>query len=180
VIAAMDCLIVPTADFKLLYVWFAIGHGRREILPFNVTAHPTAFWTAQQLRETFSDETSIRFMIRDNDSIFSKRVDEMIKCCGIEPKPTAIRSPWQNGVAERWVGTVKRDLLDHVVVFGEEHLHRLLREYVAYYNKDRVHTQLRDSPQGRSTDCQPSPAGRVLGLPRLGGLHHRYEWRRAA
>jgi transposase InsO family protein len=180
VIAAMDFLVVPTVNFKLLYVWFAIGHEPREILHFNVTAHPTASWTTQQLRETFPDDTSVRFMIHDNDSIFSERVDKVIAGFGIQPKATAIRSPWQNGLAERWVGTVKRDLLDHVVVIDEEHLRRLLREYVDYYNKDRVHTQIRDSPQGRSTNPQPSLGAQVLGLPRLGGLHHRYEWQRAA
>lgn len=128
----MDFLVVPTARFKLLYVWLVIGHARREILHVNVTAHPTAAWVVQQLCETFPSDTSVRYLIHDNDSIFSDRLDESISSFGIEPKSTAFRSPWQNGLADRWVGTVKRDLLDHVIVIDEQHLRRLLREYVDY------------------------------------------------
>jgi putative transposase len=179
-IAAMDFLVVPTASFKLLYVWFVIGHGRREILHVNLAAHPTASWVTQQLRETFPGDTPIRFMIHDNDSIFSDRVDEVIARFGIEPKTTSFRSPWQNGLAERWVGTVKRDRLDHVVVIDERHLQRLLHEYVDYYNNERVHTVLRDSPTGRPSESPPESNARVLGRPRLGGLHHRYASSEAA
>ena len=95
-------------------------------------------------------------------------------------KRTAFRSPWQNGIAERWVGSARRELLDHVIVLNENHLQRLLREYVGYYNADRVHTKLQDSPIGRPTECRPSPEARIVGLPRVGGLPHRYEWREAA
>jgi putative transposase len=180
VIAAMDFLVVPTARFKLLYVWFVIGHGRREILHVDVTAHPTASWVMQQLRETFPGDTAIKYMIYDNDSIFSNRVDEVIARFGIEPKTTSFRSPWQNGLAERWVGTVKRDRLDHVVVIDERHLQRLLHEYVDYYNTERVHTVLRDSPTGRPSESPPESNARVIGRPRLGGLPHRYAWSEAA
>jgi transposase InsO family protein len=179
-IAAMDFLVVPTARFRLLYAWFVIGHGRRKIIHFGVTEHPTSSWVVQQLREAFPDETAPRFLIFDNDSIFSERVTESIKNIGIEPQLTAFRSPWQNGIAERWVGSVRRELLDHVIVLNEDHLRRLLREYVDYYNADRVHTTLQDSPMGRPTECRPSPEARIVGLPRVGGLHHRYEWREAA
>jgi len=179
-IGAMDFLVVPTASFKLLYVWFVIGHGRREILHVNVTAHPTAAWVIQQLREAFSHDSSIDFLIRDNDSTFSERVDQSIAALEIEPKRTSFGSPWQNGTAERWVGTVKRDLLDHVIVLDESHLRRLLREYAQYYNEERVHTIIRDSPAGRSVKTRPSPRCGVVSQPRLGGLHHCYEWREAA
>ncbi len=179
-IAAMDFLVVPTARFKLLYVWFVVEHGRRRILGFNVTAHPTSFWTIQQLREAFPGESSLRFLIHDNDCIFSDRVLHTIDNLGLESKPTAYRSPWQNGTAERWVGTVRREWLDHVIVLDERHLRRLLREYVDYYNDDRVHTQLRDSPTGRQMEDRTSLDARIVGLPRVGGLHHRYAWREAA
>jgi putative transposase len=134
----------------------------------------------QQFREAFPEETAPRFLIYDNDSIFSDRVTEMIDQIGIEPLRTAFRSPWQNGIAERWVGSARREFLDHEIVLNEDHLQRLLREYVDYYNSDRIHTQLRDSPMGRPTERRPSPETQIIGLPRVGGLHHRYEWQRAA
>jgi transposase InsO family protein len=180
VIAAMDFLVVPTVRFKLLYVWFVVEHGRRQVLHVNVTSHPTSSWTIQQLREAFPDEHPVRFLIHDNDTIFSDRVAEAIGNLGIEPKRTAYRSPWQNGVAERWVGTVRRELLDHVIVIDERHLWRLLRQYVDYYNEDRVHTCLRDSPTGRETEKRQSTDSKIVGLSRVGGLHHRYAWREAA
>jgi transposase InsO family protein len=179
-IAAMDFLVVPSARFKLFYVWFAIEHGRRRVLHVNVTPHPAASWTLQQLREAFPNEHSLHYLIHDNDAIFSERLIEAIGHLGIESKRTAYQSPWQNGIAERWVGTVRRELLDHVVVIDENHVRRLLREYVDYYNRERVHTRLRDSPAGRPTQKRPSASARIVGLPRVGGLHHRYAWREAA
>ncbi len=179
-IAAMDFLVVPTVRFRLLYAWFVIDHGRRKIIHFGVTAHPTSPWVVQQLREAFPNDTSPRFLIYDNDSVFSEQVTNSIKHIGIEPRRTAFRSPWQNGIAERWVGSARRELLDHVIVLNEKHLQRLLREYVEYYNTDRVHTVLRDSPEGRPIEHRPSPEAQIIGLPRVGGLHHRYEWQEAA
>ncbi len=176
----MDFFVVPTVRFRLLYVWFVIDHGRRRIIHFNVTANPTAQWVIQQLREAFPGESAPGYLIYDNDSIFSDRVTEAIEQLQVSPKRTAYRSPWQNGTAERWVGSARRELLDHVMVFNEQHLRRLLRDYVVYYNAERVHTQLRDSPAGRPTENQPSPNAQVVGLPRVGGLHHRYVWREAA
>jgi len=134
----------------------------------------------QQLRETFPGDTAMTFMIRDNDSIFSDRVDEVFARFGIEPMTNAFRSPWQNGLAERWVGPVKRDLLDHVIVIDERHLSRLLDEYARYDNNERVHTVLRDSPTGRPSENPPESNARVIGRPRLGRLHHRYAWSKAA
>ncbi len=179
-IAAMDFIVVPTVRFRLMYVWFVIGHGRRKIIHFGVTAHLTSPWLVQQLREAFSEESAPGFLIYDNDSIFSERVTESIKNPGIEPQRTAFRSPWQNGIAERWVGSARREMLDHVIVMSENRLRQLLREYIDYYNTDRVHTQLRDSPIGRPNEHRPSSEAKIIGKPRVGGLHHRYEWRQAA
>jgi transposase InsO family protein len=179
-IAGMDFFVVPTVRFQLLYVWFAIDHGRRRILHFNVTANPAARWVIQQLRNAFPDEAFHRFLIFDNDSIFSKDVAGSIAGFGIHPRRTAFRSPWQNGTAERFVGTVRRELLDHVVVLSEDHLRRLLREYVAYYNTERVHTSIADAPGERASEAKPSESARLLRLRRVGGLHGRYTWREAA
>ncbi len=180
VIAGMDFFVVPTVRFRLLYVWFAIDHGRRRILHFNVTASPSARWAIQQLRETFPNEPTHRFLIYDNDSIFSTAVTSAIKGFEIDPKRTAFRSPWQNGTAERFVGSVRRELLDHVVVMNEDHLRRLLREYTEYYNNERVHTSIGDAPNGRAMESRPSGRAKIIGFPRVGGLHHRYRWREAA
>jgi len=180
VIAGMDFFVVPTVRFHLLYVWFAIDHGRRRILHFNVTANPVAQWVIQQLRNAFPDEPSYQFLIFDNDSIFSTDVARSIRGFGIHPRRTAFQSPWQNGTAERFVGTVRRELLDHVVVLSEDHLRRLLRDYLAYYNAERVHTAIVDAPAGRASEAKPSHSARVRRLPRVGGLHGRYAWREAA
>jgi transposase InsO family protein len=180
VIAGMDFFVVPTVRFRLLYVWFAIDHGRRRVLHFNVTENPTARWVIQQLRETFPNEPNHRFLIYDNDSIFSPAVTGAIKSFEIDPKRTAFRSPWQNGTAERFVGSVRRELLDHVVVLNEDHLSRLLRDYVDYYHSERVHTSIGDAPVGRPVESRPSADARVVSFPRVGGLHHRYRCREAA
>jgi putative transposase len=180
VIAGMDFFVVPTVRFRLLYVWFAIDHGRRRVLHFNVTANPSARWVIQQLRETFPDEPTHRFLVYGNDSIFSPAVTRAIKSFGIDSKRTAFRSPWQNGTAERFVGSVRRELLDHVVVIDERHLRRLLRAYVDYYNSERVHTSIADAPIGRAVESRPSENAKAIGLPRVGGLHHRYTWREAS
>jgi transposase InsO family protein len=180
VIAGMDFFVVPTVRFRLLYVWFAIDHGRRRILHFNVTENPSARWVIQQLRETFPSVPEHRFLIYDNDAIFSPAVTSAIKSFEIDPKRTAFRSPRQNGTAERVVGSVRRELLDHVVVLNEEHSRRLLREYVDYYNAERVHTAIADAPVGRPVESRPSETAKVVGFPRVGGLHHRYRWRKAA
>jgi putative transposase len=178
-ISGMDFFVVPTVRFKLLYAWFVIDHARRRVLHFNVTAHPSAAWVIQQLRDAFPDRPSHRYLILDNDSIFSLDFVDSILRLGIHPKRTALQSPWQNGTAERFVGSVRRELLDHVVVLGEDHLRRLLREYVEYYT-ERVHTSILDAPEGRTVQERPSDRARVIGLPRVGSLHHRYAWAEAA
>jgi len=179
-IVGMDFCVVPTIRFELIYIWFAIDHGRRKILHFHVTENPTASWVIQQLRHAFPDEPSHRFLIFDNDAIFSAEVASSIASFGIRPRRMAFRSPWQNGTAERFVGSIRRELLDPGVVLHEEHLRRLLREYVEYYNAERVHTSIGDAPAGRLMDAKPSDSARVVGLPRVGDIHHRYVWREAA
>jgi transposase InsO family protein len=179
-IAGMDFFVVPTVRFQLLYVWFAIDHGRRRILHLNVTENPTACWVTQQLRDAFPNDPMHRFLILDNDAIFSPQVAGSIEGLGLVPRRTAFQSPWQNGTAERFVGSVRRELLDHAVVLGEDHLRRLLREYVDYYNAERVHTVIGDAPEGRTPEPRPSPGAQVVALPRVGGLHHRYARRNAA
>ncbi len=179
-VAAMDFLVVPTASFGFLYALVLIGHGRRKVLHVNVTAHPTAAWVSQQLREAFpGDEPAPRYLVHDQDSIFcSHAVQETLRGMNIVPSKIAFRCPWQNGVCERFVGTVRRELLDHVIVLGERHLRRLLGEYARYYNTQRTHLTLnKDSPLGRAVESRPSPSATLIAVPHLGGLHHHYAWR---
>jgi putative transposase len=175
-IAAMDFFTVPTLTFGILYCFFIIGHDRRRILHHHVTRNPTALWVALQLRETweYSQEPQ-RFLIFDRDSKFSADVVSTVKAIGSQPVRTAFRSPWQNGIAERWVGSVRRDLLDHVIVLNRKHLRRLLNDYVRYYHEDRTHLGLgKDTPVSRVAGSVPPRGQKVISLPRLGGLHHRY------
>jgi transposase InsO family protein len=179
-IAAIDFFTLPTVSFRLLYCFFGIGHGRRKILHFNVTGHPTAEWVVQQLRETFSDSDRHRYVILDRDSKFSTDVVAFLKSSGIKAVRTSVRSPWQNGAAERWVGSARRDCFDHVIALDEAHVRRLAREYLAYYHADRTHDGLgKDTPSGRAIDSKPVGA-ELTALPRLGGLQHRYIWKAAA
>jgi len=138
----MDFFTVPTLTFGVLYCFFVIAHGRRRILHCNVTKHPTSAWVAQQLRETFPYDSAPGYLIFDRSASFNEEVIDTMKSVGIKPKRTSFRSPWQNGVAERWVGNCRRDLLDHVVVLNERHLKRLMSEYVRYYHDDRTHLAL--------------------------------------
>ena len=181
-IAGMDFFTVPTASFGILYVFFIIHHARRQILHFAVTAQPTADWVRQQLREAFPFDALVpRHMIFDRDPIFNKAVVTTLEGIGAKSSRTAYRCPWQNPIAERWIGSVRRELLDHVVVLNKRQLHRLLRSYVAYYHEDRCHLSLdKDPPVMRPVTPKPSPDAKVIALPRVGGLHHRYEWRDAA
>ncbi len=180
-IAAMDFFTIPTATFRLLYGFHIIHHGRRQILRFNVTFHPSAAWVIQQLREAFPFDEAPKYLLFDNDKIFSVAVLDAIRSMGIRPTRTAYRSPWQNPVGERWIGTFRRELLDHIVVLNEQHLRRLGNAYISYYNADRCHTTLHDdSPEGRPVSPRPSRDSKVVATRRAGGLHHRYDWRVAA
>ncbi len=180
-IAAMDFFIVPTLFFKRLYCFFIIHHDKRKLLHFNVTFHPTAEWVIQQLRNAFSLNSIPRYMIFDRDSIFSSLVKETIKSFGIEPVRTSYQSPWQNGIAERWIGSCRRELLNYVIILNKNHLYKLLEEYIEYYNKDRTHYSLdKDPPSGRPILKRNSDEDKVIALPRVGGLHHKYVWEKSA
>jgi len=174
-IAAMDFFTVPTLTFGVLYCFFVISHDRRRILHCNVTRQPNAWWIVLQLREAWGFEQLHRFLIFDRDAKFSADVISTVMQNGTNPVQTAFRSPWQNGVAERWVGSVRRDLLDHVIIWNARHLRRLLKEYVGYYHEDRTHLGLaKDTPSGRVAASMPPRTNKIVSLPRLGGLHHRY------
>jgi len=142
-IAALDFFTVPTMTFGVLYCFFVIAHDRRRILHFNVTKHPTSAWVIQQLREAFPYDSAPGYLIFDRGANFNEQVVDTVKSFGIEPKRTCFRSPWQNGVAERWVGSCRRDLLDQVIVLNERHLKRLVNEYVRYYHEHRTHLGLK-------------------------------------
>jgi putative transposase len=175
-IAAMDFFTVPTLTFGVLYCFFVIGHDRRTILRFNVTRAPNALWIVQQMREAWPYTSAHRFLLFDRDAKFGNDVVATAKDLGSEPVRTAFRSPWQNGVAERWVGSCRHDLLDHVIVFHERHLKRLMAEYVRYYHEDRTHLGLaKDTPTGRPVAIPSAVGTKIQSLPRLGGLHHRYD-----
>ena len=180
-IAGMDFFTVPTATMNVLYGFFVIAHDRRRVLHFNATYQPSAQWVIQQLREAFPFHCAPRHLIFDRDSIFCPLVVSFVKALGVKPSRSAYRSPWQNAVAERWIGTLRRELLDHVVVLGRQHLLRLVRSYLCYYHEDRCHLGLeRDTPERRPVTPRPSPKAKVVALPRVGGLHHRYVWQEAA
>jgi len=173
VIAAMDFFTVPTLTFGVLYCLFVIGHGRRRVLHFSVTRHPTSTWIVQQLREAFPYQWAPSFLIFDRDAKYGLEVSIAVRSMAIQAIRTSFRSPWQNGIAERWVESCRRDLLDHVIAINECHLKRLLSEYVRYYHEDRTHLGLdKETPGDRMRSMS---SGQVLGRARLGGLHHRYD-----
>ncbi len=182
VISAMDFFIVPTINFNILFVFFVIDHSRRIIRHFNVTNHPSAQWVIQQLRDAFPFDSTTKYLIMDRDKIFSPRVKGFLeRQLGTTPKATSYKSPWQNGIAERLILSARTDLLNHVIVFNEDHLRRLMKEYVDYYNKDRCHLSLgRDSPLGREIQKKPCESAKIISIPKIGGIQHRYEWRVAA
>jgi putative transposase len=181
VIVAFDFFTVPTVTFQLLYCFFVIAHGRRRILHFNVTRHPTAEWVVQQLREAFPEASPYRYVILDRDSKFGDEVITFLKATGLQPKRTSVRAPWQNGIAERWIGSCRREILDHVIALNETHLLRLMRDYVNYHHQDRVHDSLeKDTPNKRRVEQKPAANAAVISFPRLGGLQHRYAWGEAA
>jgi len=175
-IAAMDFFTVPTLTFGMIYCFFVISHDRRRILHCNVTRHPTSAWISQQLREAFPDDAAPKYLIFDRGSQFNEEVANTIKSFCIVPKRTSFRSPWQNGTAERFVGNCRRDLLDHVIVFNERNLKRLMAEYIRYYHDDRTHLGLeKQTPGGRKPANSSSGCSKVVAMSCLGGLHHRYD-----
>jgi len=174
-IAAMDFFTVPTVTFGVLYGFFIIAHDRRRILHFNVTRYPTEAWVVQQLREAFPYDSATRYLVFDRDTKFGSDVIAAVRSLGCKPIRTSFRSPWQNGVAERWVGSCRRDLLDHVIALSERHLKRLLSDYVCYYHEDRTHLGLAKATPLRREAASTHEAKHVLSRSRLGGLHHRYD-----
>jgi len=177
-LVSIDFFTVPTIRFQVLYVFLVLAHDRRRILHFNVTAHPTAEWTGQQLREAFPFDQLPRYLLRDRDRIFADDFREQVRDMGISEVLSAPRSPWQRAYVERVIASIRRECLDHVIVFHESSLRRMLNSYVDYYHRSRTHLSLgKDSPEPRA--IQPPEMGPVVGLPQVGGLHHRYE-RRAA
>jgi putative transposase len=156
-----------------LYCFFVISHDRRGILHFNVTKHPTSSWIVQQLREAFSFGSAPRFVIFDRDASYGLEVPVAVRSLRANPVRTSFESPWQNGVAKRWIASCRRDLLDHVIAVHERHLKRLLSEYIRYYHEDRTHLGLgKGTPNGRP---RTKNSGRVFSHLRLAGLHHRYD-----
>jgi len=170
-IAAMDLFVVPTIGFKLLYGFVIVRLHRRDLVWINVTTNPTAEWVARQITEAFPWDGAPRYMIRDRDRIYGTVVTRRLRAMGIRDKPIAPASPWQNGFAERLIGSIRREGLDHVIVLGEAHLRRILKSYADYYNSVRTHRSLhKDAPISRPIH----QTGNVRSHPVLGGLHHHY------
>jgi putative transposase len=168
---ALDFFTVPTATFRVLFVLVVLTHSRRRLVHFNVTEHPTAEWTARQLLEACTLEESPRYLIRDRDAVDGERFSRQAKTLDIREVIIAPRAPWQNAYAERVIGSIRREFLDHVVAIGERHLLRILAKYVEYYNRSRTHLSLaKDAPESRHV--QRPGEGSVVAVPRVGGLHH--------
>ena len=167
----MDLFVMPTVGFRLLYAFVIIRLGRRDLVWVNVTANPTAEWIARQITEAFPWNEAPRYLVRDGDGVYGTAVTRRLRAMGIRDKPIAPASPWQNGYAERLIGSIRRDCLDHIVVMGEAHLHRTLRWYADYYNEIRTHWSLgKDAPVHRPVQR----VGTIRSHAVLGGLHHHY------
>ncbi len=170
-IAAMDLFVVPTISFDLLYALIIVWLDRRDLVWINVTTNPTAEWIARQLTEAFPWNEAPLYLIRDRDRIYGAVVTSRLRAMGIRDKPTAPASPWQNGFAERLIGSIRRECVDHFIVLGEAHLRRILRNYASYYNGIRTHRSLnKDAPVSRPVQR----TGFISSRPILGGLHHHY------
>ena len=170
-IAAMDLFVVPTIGFDLLYALVIIRLARRELVWINVTANPTAEWIARQITEAFPWNEAPRYLIRDRDRVYGAAVTRRLRAMGIRDKPIAPGSPWQNGFAERLIGSIRRECTDHVIALGEGHLRRVLQSYARYYNESRTHRSLnKDAPVHRAIES----LGAIISRPVLGGLHHQY------
>ena len=171
---ACDFFTVPTATFRGLFVFILLAHERRRIVHVNITEHPTAQWTAQQIVDAFPWDTAPRYLLRDRDAIYGEHVQQRIKHMGIEEVKSAPRSPWQNSYCERVIGSIRRECLDDVIILNAQHLRRVLQSYVDYYHTWRPHRSLEmDAPASRVV--QPPELGPVRKRPEVGGLHHHYE-----
>ena len=177
-LVSIDFFTVPSIRFQVLDVFLVLAHDRRRIVHCHVTAHPTAEWTGQQLREAFPFDQLPRYLLRDRDAIFGDAFRGQVRDLGVHEVLCTPRSPWQRAYVERVMGSIRREGLDPVLVFHETSLRRILRSYLDYDHRSRTHLSLgKDSPEPRA--IQPEPMGKVVALPQVGGLHHRYE-RRAA
>jgi transposase InsO family protein len=177
---AIDFFTVPTASFRVLYAFVILQHGSWKVVHFNVTENPTAEWAAQQIVEACPWDTAPKYLLRDRDGIYGHHFQSRVQNMGMNEVKTAPQSPWQNPYVERLIGSIRRDCLDHMIVLNEGHLKRILTGYFNYYHDDRTHLSLgKGTPSARPTEKKPK-IGKVIALPRLGGLHHRYEWREAA
>jgi len=179
-LVAVDFFTVPTANLKVLFAFIVLSLDRRKVIHFNVTANPTAQWTAQQIVEAFPGDTAMpEYLMRDRDGVYGDCFVRRVESMGIEEVKSAPRSPWQNPYVERLIGSIRRDCLDHVIVLSEWHLRLILRSYFDYYHGSRTHLSLnKDSPVPRAV--HPPDMGQVVEFPQVGGLHHRYERRAAA
>ncbi len=172
-IVAIDFFTVPTATFRILFAFVVLRHHRRHVVHFNVTAHPTAEWTAQQIVEAFPYDGAPCFLLRDRDSIYGEVLQHRVEDMGIKEAVTAARSPWQSPYVERLIGSIRRECLNHIIVLNERHLRRILSSYLDYYHGSRTHLSLdRNSPIEREVELPHR--GRVVAIPQVGGLHHRY------
>jgi hypothetical protein len=170
-IASIDLFVVPTVTFEQLFGFLVLGHGRRRLLWYAVTTHPTAEWLGRQITEAFPWDTTLKYFIRDNDRAFGWAFKARIRAMGIRDRPTSFRAPWQNGYVERLIGSIRRECTDHLIVVNAEHLRRILAKYATYYNKMRTHVSLgKDAPCTRPIER----FGDIVALSILGGLHHRY------
>ena len=175
---AIDMFVVVSATFRLLYTVIVLGHNRRKVIHFDVTQNPTQVWLAHQMTEAFPWDTAPRYLLRDRDASYGQVFRDRIQVMGIKEVVTAARSPWQNAYVERIIGSLRRECLDHVIIFGERHLRGVPSSYFQYYHKTRTHLALaKDCPESRP--IHPLSAGKIIAFPQVGGLHHRYE-RRAA
>ena len=171
-LVSVDFFTVPTVRFQVLYVFVVLAHERRRIVHFAVTAHPTAEWTAHQLREAFPWETAPRYLLRDRDHLFGHALVNQVNAMGIQQVLSAPRSPWQRAYIERLIGSIRRECLDHVIVFNEHTLKQHLSAYTAYYHRTRTHLALqKDCPEPRAVE--PVELGPIVSIPEVGGLHHR-------
>ena len=170
-IASIDLFVVPTIAFQQLFAFLVLSHERRHLLWFAVTRNPTAEWLARQITEAFPWHSAPKYLIRDNDRAFGVAFKARVRAMGIRDRPTSFRSPWQNGYVERLIGSIRRECTDHLIVFSEEHLRRILAKYATYFNEVRTHVSLwKDAPCTRAIER----FGRIVACPILGGLHHRY------
>ena len=170
-IAAIDICAVRTVTFDLLFAFLVLGHDRRQLVWFEVTRHPTAEWLARQITEAFPWASAPTYLLRDNDRAYGHAFTSRVRGMGIRDRPISTRSPWQNGIAERLIGTLRRECLDQMLIFGEAHLRRILSAYAAYYNQVRTHLALhKDAPLHRAVQR----SGIIVGIPILAGLHHQY------